>query len=208
MQSVYPQVWESAIARCSQLLEDPSLSPSLNAYFHKIRGIWFWWEGQLEAAQTDLEKYGTPLSQTLLKLSLDKNEAATSSNLPSATKLVLNAWLNPDQRSQLLQQAWIKARNEQIPERRLNALLTAMEQSETFEGWLKENVPTWQYRRQRTGFGVNMRHMGGATPSDYFRVVENIPIVVWFDSLFPTSAYFPQLDSALQSQRQSFLEKR
>ena len=207
LQPIYPQVLESAIARCTEFLDNQSLSPSLNAYFHKIRGIWFWWEGKLEAAQKDLAKYGTPLSQTLLNLSFEKEEAATRSNLPSAPKFVLNAWSKPDQRSQLLQQAWIQARNEPIPEPRLNALLTTMEQSETFEGWLKENPPTWQYRRQRAGFGVNMRQMGGATPSDYFRVVENIPLVVWFDSLFPTSAYSPQLDSALQSQRQSLLEK-
>jgi hypothetical protein len=49
--------------------------------------------------------------------------------------------------------------------------------------------------------------MGGSVPSDYFQVAENIPMVVWFESVFPTSAYFPDLDLALTPQRQSLLEK-
>jgi len=208
LQPIYPQVMASAIAQCSQLLNSDNLSMELERDLHQIRGGFLWWQGNLAQAKQDLQEYGSPLSQALLKISAGETVANVQETLsPSPAQQLLLAWTQPEQRSQHLQQAWIRARKEIIPQERLEALLTTMTNAETFESWLKQKAPTWQYRRQRLGFGVNMRHLGGATPSDYFQVVENIPIVVWLNSLFPTSAYFPDLDLALQAQRQALLQQ-
>jgi len=208
LQPIYPQVMASAIAQCSELLNSDNLSTELERDLHQIRGSFLWWQGNLAGAKEDLQEYGSPLSQAVLKISAGETVINVQETLsPSPAQQLLLAWVQPEQRSQHLQQAWIRARKEMIPEERLEALLTSMTNAETFESWLKQKAPTWQYRRQRLGFGVNMRHLGGATPSDYFQVVENIPIVVWFNSLFPTSAYFPDLDLALQPQRQALLQQ-
>ncbi|AFZ43517.1 O-antigen polymerase [Halothece sp. PCC 7418] len=208
LQPIYPQVLESAIAQCSNFLNQDTLPPDLIPYFHRVRGIFLWWQGNLTAAGEDLEQYGDGLSQALLKISLGEEVATVEQQLsPSPAKLVFSAWSNPSNRSQLLQQAALKARKERLPEQYLAEVLTTMENAETFEEWLKQNPPIWQYRRKRLGFNVNMRQMGGAVPSDYFRVVENLPISLWFKPVFPTSAYFPELDQALTSQRESLLDK-
>lgn len=208
LQPIYPQVLTSAIAQCSNLLDQGSVSSELDRYLHQIRGIFFWWQGNLAAANESLKDYGSPLSQALLAISAGEPVATVAEQLPAvAPKSLFSAWLQPQQRPQLLQKGWIQAREAMIPQQRLEALLSSMASADTFDRWLREKAPTWQYRRQRLGFNVNMRHMGGSVPSDYFQVAENIPMVVWFESVFPTSAYFPDLDLALEPQRQSLLEK-
>lgn len=207
-QGVYPQVLDSAIAQCQDFLTNDSLSPKLETYLHRLQGMLFWWQGSLEEAKTSLEGYNTPLREVLLNISAGESVTSALPSLDeSSQKLVLSAWAQPEQRSQLLQEAWLQARQETIPEVRLQALVTTMANSDSFEGWLKENAPVWQYRRKRPGFPVNMRHMGGAIPSDYLQVVENIPIALWFRSLFPYASYFPELDLALQPQRQALLNQ-
>ncbi len=208
LQGIYPQVLASAIARCTNLLDQESVSSELDAYLHQIRGMFFWWQGNLAAANESLKDQTSPLSEAVLAISAGEPLAKVTEQLPAvAAKTLFSAWLQPQQRPQLLQQAWIQAREEMIPQQRLEALLSSMASADSFDRWLREKAPTWQYRRQRLGFNVNLRHMGGSIPSDYFQVAENIPLVVWFDSLFPTRPYFPDLDLALAPQRQSLLEK-
>lgn len=208
LQPIYSPVLDSAIAQCTEFLNQEDLSPVLTSHFHRVRGIFLWWQGNFSKAHNDLEKYGNQLSQVLLEISAGEKISIVEDQLPSSpAKLVVSAWLNSNSRSQLLQQASIESRRETLPDQYLEDLLTTMSNSATFDQWLKENAPIWQYRRQRLGFGVNMRQMGGAIPTDYFRVAENIPITIWFDELFPSSPYFPSLDRALESQRQSLLKK-
>ena len=208
LQPIYPQVIASAIAQCDDLLKTNALSPQLETYLHQIQGSFFWWQGNLAAAKDNFDHYGSSLSQALLNISAGETVASVEKTLsPSAAQQILLAWIQPEQRSQRLQQAWVRAKKEKIPETLLNRLLTSMANAETFESWLKQKAPIRQYRYQRLGFGINMRHLGGATPFDYWRVAENIPIAVWFQSLFPTTAYFPDLDLALQSPRQTLLQQ-
>ena len=196
--SVYPEVLESAIAQCDEFLDNNSLSN----YCHRTRGILLWWQGDLDAAKEDLSEYGNALSQLVLDLSLGKDIATVQDQVSSPEiKRLLSAWLNQDQRPELLQEAFVIAREEFPQQQHLESLITTMAGSENFIQWLKENAPTWQYRHQRSGFSVNLRQMGGAVPSDYYRVYENIPINVWFSSLFPSSSYFPELDSKLNQKR-------
>jgi len=207
LQSIYPAVLNSTIARCSQFLEENSLSNSVKTHFHRTRGALLWWQGNLDAARKDWKQYGNTLSQVLLDISAGEDIATAKEKLSSsAEKVLFSAWLNQKERSQLLQQAFIKARQETLPEQSITQLSTTMAESESFQQWLKENAPTRQYRRQRLGFNVNFRHMGGASPRDYFQVVENIPITIWFSNLFPSSSYAPELDLALQPQRDSLLK--
>ncbi|QDZ40733.1 O-antigen ligase family protein [Euhalothece natronophila Z-M001] len=198
LQSVYPDVLESAIAQCDEFLDNNSLSN----YCHRTRGILLWWQGDFDVAKEDLREYGNALSQLVLEISLGKDIAAVQDEASSPEiKQLLSAWLNQDQRPQLLQEAFVIAREEFPQQQHLENLINTMATSENFVQWLKDNAPTWQYRHQRSGFSVNLRQMGGAVPSDYYRVYENIPINVWFSSLFPSSSYFPELDSKLNQKR-------
>ncbi len=208
LQAVYPQVVENAIAQCNDLIANNPSSRRLDRYLHQIQGMLFWWQGNPAEARKRLEGNETAFSEVLFRISEGENVSSVIQNLnQSPQQLVLSAWAQPEQRSQLLQQAWLQTRQEIIPQPRLDALLTTMGNSDSFDRWLRENAPSWQYRRQRSGFSVNMRHMGGATPLDYLQVVENIPIAVWFNSLFPYRRYFPDLDLALQPQRQALLNQ-
>jgi uncharacterized protein involved in response to NO len=87
-------------------------------------------------------------------------------------------------------------------------LADAMERSTSLDQWLKQNAPSRSYRRERSGFGIVSRHIDGSIPVDFLKVVDNIPVTQFFDSLIPRSLDFvPELDKALQPQRDALLRK-
>jgi hypothetical protein len=119
--------------------------------------------------------------------------------------LAIAAWLTPDNRTNLLRQAWIAARRTAPDTKTLQQLVDSMNRSTTFDQWLKQNAPNQQYRRFRAGFGVLSRHIDGSLPADFPAVVENMPITTFFDPLFPSPGYAPALDAALQEKREALL---
>ena len=207
LKSVYPQVTDRMAAKYTELLQQYSQPGAFNAYLHQCRGGLYWWKGDLAAARADLETYGTPLSKLMLELAEGKSLPEKLSKLPSSAEiLAISAWLNPSQRSELLQQAWIKATQTVLPPETEQDLLTGMKNSISFEQWLKQNAPVWRYRRQRSGFGVLSRHIDGSTPTDFLIVVENVAINTWFAQLLPSPTYDPELDLALQPYRDNLLQ--
>lgn len=214
-QPIYHQVIERMLTHYTELIKQYSESP-LKTYLHSARGGLWWWQGKLKEAHQDLDTYGSPLSQNFLKLLEGKSPQSVLSELPSSpASLILKAWITPQQpfatsqggRANLIEQAWIEERQEELPSALKQEFLNSMEQSKSFEQWLKQKAPVLQSRFERLGFGVLSRHIDGPIPSDFFPVVENVAITTWFSELLPTPIYYPELDLALQPLRDNLLQQ-
>ncbi|MDJ0742683.1 MAG: O-antigen ligase family protein [Xenococcaceae cyanobacterium MO_167.B27] len=203
LQRVYPQVINRLENKYNQLIQqDPN-----NSTWYRARGSFYWWIGNLEAAKQDWKNSPTALQQITLNIASEsslKGQLDTISS--SAIKSLLSAWFNEEQRKQLLKQAWLQATKNEIPPQILEQLTISMAKSNTFEQWLKYNAPAIPYRRKRAGFGVVNRHIDGTIPSDFYLVVENTAFATWFDFLYPSPVYAPDIDRALQPQRDALLE--
>jgi hypothetical protein len=197
---------------------------SLKPLLHQSRGGLRWWQGDLTAAHADLDEFGSPISQLVLNLANGNAIAAqVAQMLPQAGRLTPNstgllaiaAWLNPTKRQEFLQQAWIASMLTQDPSLTsqilpppefVQQLVANMSRSKSFDQWLKQSLLVQPYRRERLGFGVLSRHTDGPNPVDFLTVIRTIPMSQFFDQLIPTSGYLPDLDNALQKQRQALLQ--
>ncbi|MGH2413021.1 MAG: O-antigen ligase family protein, partial [Microcystaceae cyanobacterium] len=207
LKRLYPQVIERMLTRYTELLQKYSQPGTFNTNLHRSRGGLFWWQGDLTAARQDLAGYGTPLSQLMLELAAGQSPQTQLSQMSSsAVVLVMRAWLNSSQRSNLLQQAWILATGTIPPPGQVQAWVKSMEHSSSFDQWLKQNAPIWRYRRERSGFGVLSRHIDGSIPTDFFLVVENLPMNTWFAELLPSPFYEPELDLSLKPWREALVQ--
>ncbi|MEP0819829.1 O-antigen ligase family protein [Trichocoleus desertorum] len=206
LQPLYAPMLDRVSAKCTELLQSPTQSETIHDYCHQLRGGLNWWRGNYTAAHADWDAHGGPLSQIILQLAEDKTVAPQFQALPdSPGKLAIAAWLAPAQRQRLLQQAWIQAEQRNPPPELLQALVTSMNRSASLDQWLKQNAPTRQYRRTRTGFGVLSRHIDGPLPSDFLTVIENAVVTYLFPSLLPAPPYIPVWDQTLQELRQALL---
>lgn len=208
LQSVYTQVLERMTTHYTELIQQYAQPESFNHYLHSARGGLLWWQGKLTEAHQDLDTYGSPLSQGILKLSEGTSPQSVLSEFPlSPASLILKAWSDAQQRLILIEQAWIEATKQKLPSELKQNLLISMKRSQNFDQWIKQNTPVLQYRRQRAGFGVLNRHIDGPIPLDFFPVIENLAMTTWFSELLPSPLYDPQLDLALQPLRDSLLQK-
>ncbi len=207
-QSLYPAVLERMTAQYDQLLRTHSESSAFNTFLHQSRGGLNWWRGDFKAAQADLEQYGTPLSKTLLEVATTNQFSQDAMpHLPKAAKLLIQAWFEPQQRQQLLAQAWLIASQTPASPESLQRFLDGMEQASTFQQWLQQFPPIQKYRRTRSGFNVISRHIDGPAPTDFFVVVDNLAMTTFLEASLPTPKYMPELDRGLQPWRQKLLNQ-
>ena len=183
----------------TQWLED-STDRNFNRYLHQVRGAMRWWQGNFDAATEDWENWGSLLQQTVLELT-DNSEVNIPDNLSLPTRSAIAAWQHPDDRLQLLQQAWIAAERQLPPDDILQGLMASMASAESLYEWLAQDFPILAYRRTRSGFGVLSRHTDGIAPRDFPVWVENVAIDRFFEGLFPSLEYYPPLDTRLQPRR-------
>jgi hypothetical protein len=54
---------------------------------------------------------------------------------------------------------------------------------------------------------VVSRHIDGPNPKDFFLVVDNLPMTLWFNELFPSPFYDPEFDRILQPEREKLLQQ-
>jgi uncharacterized protein involved in response to NO len=202
LRSRYPAILQAAIDRCTALLQQPDLNPTLKAHLQQVRGGIHWWLGNYPDAQIDWQQAGTPLSRAVLALSQGQS---LSEPLAPPTSLVIDAWKNPQGRSQDLTQAWILATRSPIPPDLASQLVVSMEQSANFGDWLRKNAPFEQYRSLRSGFNVLSRQMDGSIPQDFLVEIDNVPMVTWFAELLPSPVSDRALDLALQPMREDLL---
>lgn len=217
LQPIYQQVLKQLEAKYTALLQQHSQPGIFNDHLRYSRGLLYWWLGNWSAARSDLQIYGattrsslqgfmSDLSHTVLDLSEGKS---TLNRLPkiqdSAAGMTIAAWLNPAQRLDWLQKAWVTANHTAPPPQIIQQIASSMANATSFNQWL-QNAPAREYRRERLGFGVISRHTDGSVPIDFLTVVENVAITNLFKELLPSQTYFPQLESALQSDRTALLQ--
>jgi hypothetical protein len=198
LKSIYPQLVESLEQKYTELIQKhPNKS-----YWKTCLTSLYWWQGKTDIIKQELSNLPNPLLDIIIDLDDRQNISDKLAKLPdSPTKLIITAWIEPQQRSELLQKAWVLARNEEIKPEILQQHLESMEKSATISQWLQKNAPSWTFRKERQGFGIVSRHLDGATPIDFNNVTENIPMEIWFSNLFPSPIYAPEIDLSLQEWR-------
>ncbi|MBE9137131.1 O-antigen ligase family protein [Nodosilinea sp. LEGE 07088] len=199
---VYAAVLDRLEQRYGELIEQAEDS-SLASFLHRARGSLRWWRGDWAAAAQDWQTDGTEMHQAMLDLATGST-VEVESWPETPTKYAILAWQTPDQRQALLAKAWVTQPadiddlTQALPPPQVIANLEAsMTAAKDFVDWLQRTAPTWQPRSQRLGFGVLSRHIDGPNPSDFLPRVENIPIVKFFEPLYPSPIFFPALDQAL-----------
>lgn len=217
--NLYPAVAAEFEQSLTQLLTQASGATDLERYLYQVRGAYYWWTGQFEAAAVDWAHIsGDSVRLNDLVLATSEGEAVAPQRLEPLPQtpglLALKAWhSDPAQRPVYLQQAWL-SRPDGLPQlastapeaARMQQLITTMDQADTFLAWL-HRAPSQEPRSRRLGFGVLSRHIDGPLPSDFLPMVENMPMVELFSPLLPSPIFLPQLDLALQPQRNQILER-
>ena len=199
---LYPPLIKKIQSTLNQLRQENQDDANFQTLLAQIQGGIYWWLGQFPQAEAELTKVGDRQSQTLLALSQNPERMEEYLPLlPDAAAKVVQAWQNPAQAQELINQAWLQANETPMPEPLLQQTLRSLQEAPDFYPWLKDYAPILQYRRQRLGFGVNLRHIDGPNPSDFYQVTENLPLVTWFPFIFPSPILAPELDNGLQPLR-------
>lgn len=207
---LYEPVLQQAIEQCSTLLAKPSLQ--LDAYLYRLRGSFYWWQGNHSAASDDWKKASSELGAAFIALSQENVLAEEKlTGLVGPAYFAIQAWLHPEQRQALLTQL-LTITPTDMPKlerttatERVDQLLVSMDVASSFEDWLKRTAPMVEPRNQRSGFGVLSRHIDGVHPKDYQPRIENLPVQRFFEELFPSPRYFPEWDTTLQPMREKLL---
>ncbi|MEO0532748.1 MAG: O-antigen ligase family protein [Cyanobacteria bacterium P01_A01_bin.123] len=211
---IYSEILTKLEANYDDLLTQVS-DLETDQLIYQLRGGLYWWQGDFEKADEDWQMENNDFCQILLAISQGQDINQEIDDLPvSPGTLALQAWLMPENREQLLRQAWL-SRPEAIPQLGVESptgdvvdqLTQTMSSAETFFQWLKMLAPNWQPRSQRLGFGVLMRHIDGSLPSDFLPRIENIPMTEFFDIVLPSPNYLPSWDIALQPLRQNLIDR-
>lgn len=224
LQPLYPRLLRDferyltgAISQTDAFIKSSSdtKSSSLQSYWQRLRGNLYWWQGSLEAATQDWIALDNIVMQTLLKLtqkpaSLPPEQLYSLKEMPS--KWIFLAWQETSQRQAHLARAWLSyarknsvAAVNSIPEDVINDLYTTMNAADSFDDWLRQKAPVRSLRNARTGFGSLSRHVDGPNPEDFLPRQENLPITHFFNALWSSSDYSPELERALQPIREKLL---
>ncbi len=199
---LYPPLIEKIQSTLNQLRQGNQTDANFQNLLGQIQGGIYWWLGQFSQAEAELTQVGDRQSQALLALSQNPERIEEYlPALPDPAAKVVQAWQNPAQAQELINQAWLQVNGTPMPEPLLQQTLRSLQEAPDFYTWLRDYAPILQYRRQRLGFGVNLRHIDGPNPSDFYQVTENLPLVTWFPFIFPSPILAPELDNGLQPLR-------
>ena len=208
--SVKETVFSQLEAHYTQLLN--TSNSLLQSYLKRQQGALNWWQGNYDAAAYSWQDF--PTGKILLQLA--NGETLKPEKLPDNIlgRQAMLAWLLPDQRRELLERALIRPRDD-LPQfntalpttEQVDQLSTAMDQATSFDDWLKNSRLIEQPRSQRVGFGALNRHIDGPFPLDYAPRIVNQPVEISLASMLSASPFFPELDTALQPQRQKLLSQ-
>lgn len=192
-----------------QLMQAHPHLDELNTHLHQSRGSLQWWRGNLAAAQSDLDPYGSSLSRVLIRASPTSpgTQLEISPTLPTPAQYLLQAWSDPAHRADWIGKAWLTHTQTPASPELVKAMLAGMAKAQTFEQWLQTYPVVRKYHRQRAGFGVLSRHTDGPNPTDFFLVIDNVVMSEIFADMMPTPMYLPSLDRLLQERRTALLGK-
>ncbi|BCX11580.1 MAG: hypothetical protein KatS3mg067_0518 [Thermosynechococcus sp.] len=185
----YQPVLKAVTERYRQLGQEiPSDRPA-GDYVRQVSTLLRWWQGELPAATDPLAVWLRPLA----------NPRETTLKAPTTLAVFLKAWAAPNNRRDLLASIWSGS-----PEQ-LEQLVRSMTGQPTPLDWLRSAAPAVAITYTRAGFGVNSRHIDGPQPTDFFIAIDNLPMVTLFAPLWPDNYFLPELDQALEGDRQRLI---
>ncbi|WP_460193585.1 O-antigen ligase family protein [Thermosynechococcus sp. FA-CM-4201] len=183
---LYQPVLTAVTERYRQLEQEiPSDRPS-GAYVRQVLTLLRWWQGEFPPDTDPLAAWLQPLA----------NPQETTLKAPATLQIFLKAWDDPNHRRDLLASIWSGS-----PEQ-LEQIVRSMAGQPTPLDWLRSAAPAVAITYTRAGFGVNSRHIDGPQPTDFFIAIDNLPMVTLFASLWPDNYFLPELDQALEGDRQ------
>ncbi|MGK7932663.1 MAG: O-antigen ligase family protein [Microcystaceae cyanobacterium] len=200
LKPVYNLLVERTLEKYQQLIEQENISADFKRYLQQVRGGLYWWIGDFEKAAQDWQENAPAFADSLLKLA---QQQPIQGNIPP----ILQAWLTPSQRGEWVEKGFISSMKMPLNPELKGQFRQSMDDSDNFHQWLTQNAPVLRYRRERLGFGINMRQIDGVIPKDFVLVLENAAVNPWFQSIYPSPFYFPELDKALQPWREELLSK-
>ena len=215
LQTIYPQLLAAVETTLGEFIDADQVS-SLRPYWSHIRAGVRWWQGDLEVAQADWRSENFDLGLLIEQLEQGDRRQISSvlSNVDTATAAVINAWLELDNRQSWLREALLTQTVSNVYATDIEAqtdlvqqLQTSMESADTFSDWLRQHAPRQNLRNERLGFGVTSRHADGPIPTDFLPRSENIPVHLFFSSIFSSPIYDKELDSFLQLARDDLLNE-
>ncbi|MFN3926972.1 MAG: O-antigen ligase family protein [Pseudanabaenaceae cyanobacterium] len=220
-----PQVQRAIEAIAKEIINEPILITSplwnsqfwqtllLNAVLPKIEsisqqspkpeikmtiGVLRWWYGDPNAP-TLLRATGNPTASLIADLSEQKLQSTTLTNNNSIAGLVLNAYYQPQQRIELLSQAYIISNRQAInpaSQRLLEIMAQSMSNFANPLDWIRQKLPSnsplvLKYRRGAGPvFNVIHRNMHGAIISDFYEFQESAIASWFFSDLFQSAKLY------------------
>lgn len=188
LNQLFPQVENEAIDIYQELLQNTP-APELQTYLHHGLGSIYWWSGDYQSAEEEWNKSNTQLGLDLI--ALIRNQLSTT-QVP-----IFKAWLEQDRRTQWVKQALLSSLQEIPQPNQINATVEGMNRAESFDQWVKQYALLADHWRERSGFGVLVRHIDGPAPLDFAPISENLSISWFLEDLFPNAVYLPALEQAL-----------
>ncbi len=213
-QGLYPQVAKGVESLCSDWLADAAISGALRSQAQQVRGALRWWQGDWAGAGADWAAINHTLGLALVAEAQAASAEPKTEPVTGAGGLALQAWQQPDQRRDLLAQAWIEGvkdgenLTDSLPSVDLiEALAAAMDGATDFQQWLQNPALAVPNRYERLGFGVLSRQIDGPQPVDYWIRLEQLAVHRFFPSLFPSPGFLPELDQRLAPLRSQLIQQ-
>jgi tetratricopeptide (TPR) repeat protein len=174
-----------------------------------------WWQGKpINDVTKELLALKQPQTDLLAKVLRHDRQALASviSQPGTATEMLIAAWYRPQERTQLIEKAYVHA-TRNLPTANpslLAAIASRMQELQSgananpsvangeanngtfnvaFDQWLRGKLERQsplilKYRRTRLGFGVVSRQIDGPIPSDFFQTEDRALISLFFSDLF------------------------
>jgi len=202
----YAPVLAAVSRRYAQLeAELPPRSRSA-AYVRQINTLLLWWQGDLATAKAHLATLPSSpfrdVLEPLLTITEFPDTPHEAPHAPNVGQLFLRAWYDVTNRLLLLETAWRYGAGATINTDQLQQIVRSLQGQTNPLTWLRTAAPAVGVTYQRSGFGVNSRIIDGPQPTDFFIAIDNLPMVTLFRQLWPDDTFLPELDQALEGDRQ------
>lgn len=216
---LYPQVFKAVSDRYQALQAEFPVTNTTGRYARQVYAILQWWEQDYNQAKQTLKALPEAFQSRILWDLIQFKEAHFQPpefeeiHQLRPDQLFFLAWRSPDNRPRFLQIAWVKATGKSLPADQMNELIQSISNAVNareqigFDTWLRSLSPEVAVTFQRAGFGVLSRHIDGPQPVDFFVSSQNLVLASLFQGLWPSNIFLPDLDKALDPDRQHLIQQ-
>ncbi len=204
---LYPTVLNEMVLTYRDWMGQFPRDTPMGQYVRQTYGVLVWWQGDTQAMGAilaDPEEFSlSPDLADLMRFALNPEEFKVETQPQTLAQNLILAWLDEQNRADLLSQAWLTAQKGSLPESLGEALMASMLRAPNFDTWLRQLSPTQSVQLTRAGFGVLSRHIDGPQPTDFFVDPQNVVVSQILRHIWPNAYYLPPLDNLLQPQREA-----